>query len=400
MAAILGLQVLPWPSVAVILPAASPWVALGSALAARHVSWVSWLALPLVLLALVKGRWFCRRLCPVGLVLDVLGNLNRRNRDAYHQVPALGRWLVVFGAGTAAAGYAWFLWMDPLALFNGFAGVWRPMPRSWGDVLPAIGFGCVLLLTIYRPHIWCERLCPLGALQAMLGGAGRRIRALLRSSSKVLPGGGQDWMARSDTQVEPWRSIKSGRRIFLMALCGGAAGWLTRRLRTRNSVQPLRPPGVVDESRFPGLCVRCGNCIQVCPERILVPDLGGSGLGGLLTPVVNYGRDYCDEWCNRCTQVCPTGAIRRLTLEEKRCLSLGNARIDRSRCLAWSQQQYCLLCAEFCPYLAIRSLENQGVPCPEVNQAVCRGCGACQSQCPARPRKAIVVWGMVQHPAE
>jgi Pyruvate/2-oxoacid:ferredoxin oxidoreductase delta subunit len=182
-----------------------------------------------------------------------------------------------------------------------------------------------------------------------------------------------------------------------LALLGGAGlAGLTRWLRLGAEVYPLRPPGAAPESRFPGLCVRCGNCITVCPQRILAADLGQSGLGGFLTPIVDYERDYCDEWCAQCTRVCPSGALRPMALADKRRLVMGNARIDKTRCLAWSQQRACMVCSEFCPYLAIRAREQQGVPCPEVILEVCRGCGACQKHCPALPQKAIRVQGLAQ----
>lgn len=388
---LLGLQVLPWPTAAVILPASSPLVAMGSALAARQIGWITWLALPLLLLALVKGRWFCRHLCPVGFILDMLGYFNRRYPRSYKRVPPIGRWLVMLAAGTAAAGYAWFLWMDPLVLFNGFVGVWRHIPVEWKDLLPASGFSLVILFTLWRPHAWCERCCPLGALQELCGRAGDGVRCFLCKPSKIAEGGADG--NGCSVPAERWPGPISKRREVLMILAGGMAIWVIRYLRGGDSVLPLRPPGAVDEKYFSGLCVRCGSCMQACPQRILIPDLGQSGVGGFLTPVVDYDRNYCDEWCYQCTQVCPTGAIRRMTLEEKRDVVMGVARIDRSRCIAWSQQQYCMVCNEFCPYQAIRTRENLGVPCPEVNATLCRGCGACQSNCPAIPHKAIVVYG-------
>ncbi|HAL92222.1 MAG TPA: ferredoxin, partial [Verrucomicrobia bacterium] len=113
------------------------------------------------------------------------------------------------------------------------------------------------------------------------------------------------------------------------------------------------------------------------------PDFGTAGLSGLLAPVVDYTKAHCFEYCNECAKVCPTGAIGRLALEAKRNRAIGLAEVHRGKCIAWSDGQYCMVCHEFCPYLAIEAVERNGVNCPVVKPDMCRGCGACQVNCPA-----------------
>ncbi len=393
-AVILCLQLLPWPWAALVVPGASPLVALGSALSAREIILPALLAVPLLLLALAKGRWFCRWLCPMGFVLLLVGKLKLPRQLPLEKVPAIGGWLVVIALGSAAAGYAWFLWLDPLVLFNGFCGVWRHVPLVWIDLVPIAGFCLVIILTLFSAFAWCERCCPLGATQLFLGRGWQWIRrALFRSRVPSMINQG---VADDPGGVPSEKSMLLGRRSILALLGGAGLAWLAR-VWKGNDVLAIRPPGAVAETRFSGLCLRCGNCMTVCPQRIIMPDLGRSGIAGVLTPVVDFERDYCDEWCNRCTQVCPSGAIQRLTLDRKRMIVMGHARIEKDRCLAWSYLQHCMVCGEFCPYLAIQTRANKGVPCPEVNQDVCRGCGACQKNCPALPLKAIIVHGVAQH---
>jgi ferredoxin len=179
------------------------------------------------------------------------------------------------------------------------------------------------------------------------------------------------------------------RRVFLGAAAGGLAGLLLRRRPAGTAV--IRPPGAAPEARFTGLCARCGACVRACPHHVIFPDLGEAGPAGLLAPVVQYGSGYCFEQCKACTEACPTGAIHALTLERKRQLALGAAVVDKSRCLAWKDGLYCMMCQEFCPYSAIRAEEQRGVNCPVVDPDRCRGCGACQTNCPARPLRAITV---------
>ena len=191
-------------------------------------------------------------------------------------------------------------------------------------------------------------------------------------------------------------SSSSSRKI--VALLGGAAA-LALRWTAAGRHPPIRPPGARPEDQFTGLCARCGACLRACPYGILEPDLGAGGLAGLLAPKIDYAKAHCFEYCNECTQVCPTGAIERLDLAAKRNRAMGLAEIDRNRCIAWHDREYCMVCHEFCPYLAIGTEEHAGVNCPVVLPEMCRGCGACQVNCPAIPDKAIVVHGTPQHAA-
>ena len=67
---------------------------------------------------------------------------------------------------------------------------------------------------------------------------------------------------------------------------------------------------------------------------------------------------YCEVNCTLCGQVCPTGAIQRITIEEKTGLGpfvaegpirLGTAFFDHGRCLPWSMETPCVVCEEVCP---------------------------------------------------
>jgi formate hydrogenlyase subunit 6/NADH:ubiquinone oxidoreductase subunit I len=118
-------------------------------------------------------------------------------------------------------------------------------------------------------------------------------------------------------------------------------------------------------------------------------------IGGKIVDEDGYA-GYCDEDCNECGKVCPTGAIGRLTLDAKRNTGIGIARIDRKLCIAWEKGSYCVVCDEHCPYKAIGLVPRNGVNCPEVREDRCRGCGLCQVKCPALGTKAIVVEGIAQ----
>ncbi len=370
LAAALALQLIPWSSAARLYPSLSPLLSLGGALADRSAGLFTLLGLPVLALGLWRKRWFCFHACPAGYCAERIGRLNPRAAGRFGKWPRLGGWLALLIVGSAAAGYPLLLGLDPLSLFNGFFSAWN-QPWQAAQLDLAVGFILVLLISLGRPHLWCLRLCPLGGLQDGLHTLARRMRRDPADAGALIP----------------------ARRAFLGLAAGGFGAWALRKARVTQPAALIRPPGAVADPVFAGLCARCGACVKACPYRIIQPALGEDGVTGLLAPVVHYGNGYCYEGCQACTQVCPTRAIRPLTLKQKRNTVMGTAAVTKKRCLAWENGLYCMVCQEFCPYTAIRIVEHKGVNCPEVDPALCRGCGACQKECPALPEKAIVVQG-------
>lgn len=378
-AALLAVQVLPWRDAARGFLGLSPVLGVGGALAARAATPWLLLAVPVLALAYFRSRWFCRYLCPTGFAAELAGRLNPRARGRFARWPNVGRVLLAILAGAAACGYPLFIWLDPLAMFNGFFAAWRA-PLAWSSFALAAGFPLILLLSAFAPNAWCQKVCPLAAAQDLMA----RLRRMATQRGHPVP--------------ETSFKLDLSRREFLGAAAGGAAALALRRTAAGRN-PPIRPPGARPEDRFAGLCARCGACLRACPYGILKPDLGAGGVAGLLAPKIDYSKAHCFEYCHECTKVCPTGAIERLALETKRNLAIGLAEIDRKKCIAWEYGQYCMVCHEFCPYLAIDSTERNGVECPTVKPEMCRGCGACQVNCPALPDKAIVVKGIPQRAA-
>jgi ferredoxin len=154
------------------------------------------------------------------------------------------------------------------------------------------------------------------------------------------------------------------RRGVLLSLVGGAAVGPLLRLAGRGGTSwnsaVIRPPGALDEERFLQRCIRCGQCMKICPTNVIQPGGLQAGLETLWTPILNnrIGTSGCQLVCVACSGVCPTAAIRRISLDEKLGrgafaaagpIKLGTAFVDRGRCLPWAMDRPCIVCQENCP---------------------------------------------------
>ena len=193
-----------------------------------------------------------------------------------------------------------------------------------------------------------------------------------------------------------------GRRRFLRLHVAAAALSLTalapgRGLAAERRTPPT-PPGSVSRARFFRQCTACQLCVNACPSRVLRPASGEYGPWALMLPVLDFRRGYCNYDCLVCGEVCPAGAIRPLTLEDKHLVSLGRVRFLRDLCVVTVKGENCGACAEHCPTLAVKMVPFRGrLTIPEVSPDLCVGCGACEHACPVTPERAIVVEGLAEH---
>jgi len=162
----------------------------------------------------------------------------------------------------------------------------------------------------------------------------------------------------------------------------------------------VSPPGSVGVKRFNSLCTACGLCISACPTNVLQPSLDEYGVYGLMQPFMDYAHSgFCNFDCNRCGEICPTGAILPLSIEDKQTTQLGKAIFVRDNCVVYRDETACGACSEHCPTKAVDMVPyKNGLVIPEVNQDICIGCGACEHPCPVDyPHKAIYIEGNKEH---
>ncbi len=298
-------------------------------------------------------------------------------------------------------------------------------------------FVMILGLNLLENRFWCRYLCPLGALLGILS----RYSLLRRSVSegctscgvcaKVCQGNAgpdkkDEWKAIeclycfNCDDACPQDAVKFGfrgkkeaipidltrRRVIASIATGVVVVPFLRSnpLSREEFLYPrlIRPPGSLEEREFLKKCVKCGECMKVCITNGLQPTFLEAGLEGIWSPILIPKIGYCEYRCTLCGQVCPTGAIKRLTLEEKSKVRIGLAMIDKGRCLPYAHGRPCIVCEEVCPTpkkaiwlerVVVRDREGRLMELqqPRVDLDLCIGCGICEAKCPVIDRPAIYV---------
>jgi polyferredoxin len=309
----------------------------------------------------------------------------------------------------------------------------------------------ILLLNRVYTRFWCRGICPLGALLGLFsrfaifglqkdekacGGCNQCLLACQGGDNPIV---GEQWRQaechlclncqaacpdgalrfrffpdQPDTRENPAGTARVDvtRRKVLASVAGGMGAVALFRSGDAAAVNAspylVRPPGSLAEEDFLGRCIRCGQCMRVCPNNALHPTLLEAGFEGLWTPYLIAKIGYCEPTCTLCGQVCPTGAIDELTLAEKvgdestPPNRIGTAFFERGRCLPWAMATPCIVCEEWCPttpkaiYLQDAVAVNEAgdevpVQRPHVDPALCIGCGACEYACPVFDRKAVYI---------
>jgi ferredoxin len=160
---------------------------------------------------------------------------------------------------------------------------------------------------------------------------------------------------------------------------------------------PVTPPGSKSIGHFNNTCTACHLCINACPSQVLQPSYLEYGITGILQPRMDFQKSFCNYECKLCGDVCPTGAILPLSLENKKLIQIGKAKFIKEDCVVYTQGTECGACSELCPTKAVSMVPYKNLLLPEVKEEYCIGCGACEFACPAKPYKSIFVDGNPSH---
>ena len=397
-----------------------PLVVVGTILTTHTLYFPLLLALATVVLTIIFGRFFCSWVCPFGSLHHFTGYLTNRAKkvpqkiqlNKYRRAQSVKYFVLIFLLGAAAfpsiGNSLQTGLLDPIPLISrSFSTVLLPIADK-GSYLTSVTqrfyegawliftiFAAAVLLNLVIPRFYCRFVCPLGALFGVISrfaiwriGKNKNECSNCKLCERACEGGCEPaeririsecvlcFNCREDCKdnLVKYQTSKSlageitnpdiSRRGFVLSLVSGIvavpAVRLSNQLGENWYHKVIRPPGALEEKEFLKRCIKCGQCMRVCPTNVIQPAGIEGGIENLWTPVLNnrIGSSGCQLNCVACGQVCPTSAIRPITLDEKRGLGefshlgpikLGTAFIDQNRCLPWAMNKPCIVCEENCP---------------------------------------------------
>jgi len=151
------------------------------------------------------------------------------------------------------------------------------------------------------------------------------------------------------------------------------------------------PPGALSIKHFTNQCTACHLCVSACPTKVIQPSFLEFGLSNMMQPYMDFHTNFCNFECVICSEVCPTGAILPIQLEEKKLTQLGISKFIKENCVVYTDETACGACSEHCPTKAVDMVYYKDkLNIPEVNEDICIGCGACEYACPTTPKSIYV----------
>ena len=414
----------------------------------------------LVALTLLVGRVYCSVICPLGVMQDVISWISgrRKKKKSRFSYSSEKRWLrygilVVFVALLIAG-------LVPIAALIAPYSSYGRMVRSVVSpslspvaIVAAVSFVVVAILAWIGGRTYCNTVCPVGTVlgffsrfalfRPMIDTSKCNNCKLCSKKCKAscidaknhridysrcvacmdcidtckhgaislppgpspkergvdTPGGDKagDEMRRKFLTLSATLAATSLIKAQEKKVDGGLAAIEAKQKPNRNT--PLVPPGAKSMRHFAQHCTACQLCVSECPNNVLRPS---TNLETLMQPEMSYEDGYCRPECTRCSEVCPAGAIRPITVAEKSSTRIGHAVWIRKNCLPVADGVECGNCARHCPSGAILMVhmdanDDEAPKIPVIDTERCIGCGACENLCPARPFSAIYVEGHERH---
>ncbi len=413
---------------------------------------LSLIAVAIIVVALLFGRIYCSIVCPLGVMQDIyswLGGKIKKNRFSYVKEHKWLRYTVcaIFVVSLI------FGFTPVITLLEPYGNFGRIVTSFYmrNVTLSIIAWVMMLILGVLAflyGRAYCNSICPVGTILSFFSRFSLfRVRfdqdkckhcGLCEKNCKAraidAKAGTVDYSRcvvcgdctaqckfdalhytakRNVSKTETASSEPDlGRRSFLVgsAIAAGTAAVAQAQMKVDGGLAvitekeaPKRqtlitPPGSVSARHMQKHCTGCQLCVSACPNNVLRPS---TDLMHFMQPTMSFEIGYCRPECTRCGEVCPTGAIKPITKEEKTAIHAGHAVWVKDNCVVLTDGVSCGNCQRHCPTGAIQMVEyqhnGQTVMIPAINESHCIGCGACENLCPSRPFSAIYVEGNVMH---
>ncbi len=351
-----------------------------------------------VLMTLIFGRIYCSLLCPFGIFQDLIGLIRGETGEFRPNLP-FKYFIAAITFGAMIGGSAIIIrYIEPYTYFGSAISL---------SIIGLVALVVVGILAIFKKRLFCTDICPVGAVLGLIS----KISLLkMHINSKEClscgmcerncPAGCIDLSEDNIDNVTcvkclkcmsqcPREAISYGikpkeelkfnikRRDFIitsvaLVVLGGMvkAGMEISKKVAEKVKDIILPPGSANKNRMLNKCLNCNLCIKNCPNNILVKS--NSEFGAVHIDYTK-GRGFCEYDCKKCSEVCPSGAIKKITLEEKKTTKIAVSVINPDECIK------CGSCERACPVNAITIDNDQKVV---VDASKCIGCGKCQAVCP------------------
>ena len=410
----------------------------------------------ILLLTLVVGRIYCSVICPMGVFQDIIIWIRRKTggkkfKYSYKKENKLVRyaiWLIFIACIIAGLQVIVAL----LAPYSAYGRIVNSIvaPHGWlVPVIAALTLVFVVWLAWSSGREYCNTICPVGTTLGLVSRFALFRPVIDKSmcvdchacerackshcidvenrkvdTSRCVDcfdcidhcklGALKYRFAYGEVARKPMHNAPdAGRRAFIagsvLAASSLTLGAQVRKLdgvlaavldkKAPKREQRITPPGSDGERSFYDHCTACQLCIANCPNEVLRPS---TDLGHMMQPKMDFDRGFCRPECTTCSELCPAGAIKPISVEQKTFIHIGRAVVDLDLCLANSGDVSCRSCAAHCPMGAISMVRKikgdvSSALIPTVIEDRCIGCGKCEFLCPSRPFSAIHVEGLKKH---
>lgn len=440
-----------------------------------------------IILTVLAGRLYCSFICPLGFCQDIFIRAGRRFRKKQAAGYSRPRYILFYSMlfisvlSFIITGTLFLRWLDPFSIFGRFmaygvspvlvelnnavasvlvknnifsVSVLNIKPSAAGALFACSVFAIIILLSIFHGRLYCNTICPAGALLSLVSRlsflrlsidrascikCGKCSRACKASCidfiagyidnarcvscfncASVCPEHSVRFYRRKIQTKSPdsGKGINSDNKSAGITRAGFIAGLVLvpaavfsqgkqgstiylqdpskqKRYSRKNYSSP---PGSLSIDHFNRRCTACSLCVASCPTKVLQPAVLHYGINGITQPYMDFTSGFCNFDCKKCGEVCPAGAIFETGIDAKRRIQTGKSVFVIENCITYTNGTDCGACSEHCPTKAVQMVPfKNNLVIPEVNTKICTGCGACEYACPVRPLRAIYVEGNIAH---